>query len=127
MPTAQKQQRIPGAHLRVQRERLGFTRSQLATIWGINPCTLAAWEDGRDPTPYRLGERLDALVKDTEEHLDALARFHEPGDIVLTYRTDEDYHSHDPDAPYTASWHRALCARLLDQIPTATIEFHVPS
>lgn len=118
-----QQQRITGAHLRVQREHLGLARTQLAAIWNMNPGTLAAWEDGRDPTPYNLGERLDELLKTTDEHLKTLAHKHNPGDTILTYRTDADYHQHNPAGPYTASWHRSLCARLLTQIPDLTIQF----
>ncbi|WP_207553989.1 helix-turn-helix domain-containing protein, partial [Mycobacteroides abscessus] len=121
--TTDKQHRISGAHLRVQREYLGLTRSQLAEIWGMNPGTLALWEAGTDPTPYNLGERIDALLQTTNAHLDALARTHRAGDTCLTYRSDKDYRQHHPDGPYTASWHRALCGRLLAQIPGLTVEF----
>lgn len=116
--------RIPGAHLRVLREHLGLSRPQLAAIWSISAGVLADWEDGRDPTPYDLEDRLDTLLRTTNQHLKALARHYKRGDTVLTYRTDADYRHHHPDGPYTASWHRALCAQLLKTVPDLTIDFH---
>jgi hypothetical protein len=116
--------RIPGAHLRVQREHLGLSRPQLAAIWSISAGVIADWEDDRDRTPYDLQDRLDALLRTTNQHLNALTHHYKHGDTVLTYRTDADYRRHHPDGPYTASWHRALCARLLSTVPNLTVDFH---
>ncbi|OHV03526.1 helix-turn-helix domain-containing protein [Mycobacterium talmoniae] len=115
--------RITGAQLRVQRERLGFSRSQLATILGITPGVIADWEDGRDKAPLNLDAKIALINRRTDDYLDALITTCANGDKIITYRTDDIYRQHQPDGPYTASWHRALCARLLEVYPEITIEF----
>lgn len=62
-------------------------------------------------------EALDGLV---EQLLDV------PEPAVWTYRLDADYHAHHPEQDWPASWHRALCARLADEVPGLRIDFWRP-
>lgn len=114
---------MTGAQLRVQREHLGLSRIQLAAILGITAGIIADWESGREKTPYNLTNHLTTITRRTDDHLDALLATYTNGDKILTYRTDDTYRRHHPNGPYTASWHRALCARLLEALPDSTIEF----
>ncbi len=116
--------RLTGAQLRVQREFLGFSRSQLAEILGITAGVIADWEDGRDPTPYDLPDTMATILRFTDEYIDAMATGLNANDTVLTYRTDTAYRTDNPDAVYTASWHRRVCARLLQDRPGLRVDFH---
>lgn len=116
--------RMTGAQLRVQREFLGFSRAQLSEVLGITAGVIADWEDGRDPTPYHLPERIATIVTFTENYLQALVAEHSSAGVVMTYRTDAGYTKHHPNPVYTASWHRRVCGRLLERNPALTIDFY---
>lgn len=116
--------RMTGAELRVQRELLGFSRAQLAEILGITGGVIADWEDGRDPTPYHLPERVSEIAQFTDQYLRRLRSEFSGDGVVVTYRTDEAYQNHHPEPVYTASWHRRVCGRLLQDHPELTVEFH---
>lgn len=115
--------RITATHLRIRREHFGFSRAQLATILGCTPGVIADWEDGREPVPHRIGGEIEDIARRTDEYLVNLIAQYAAGDRTLdTYRTDEAYEQHHPGGPYTASWHRALCGRVLQIYPDVTIE-----
>lgn len=116
--------RMTGAQLRVQREFLGFSRAQLSEVLGITAGVIADWEDGRDPTPYHLPERIAAIVTFTENYLKELVAEHVGPGVVITYRTDAGYAKHHPNPVYTASWHRRVCGRLLERNAALVIEFY---
>lgn len=115
---------MTGAQLRVQREFLGFSRAQLSEVLGITAGVIADWEDGRDPTPYHLPERIAAIVTFTENYLEELVAEHVGPGVAITYRTDAGYTEHHPNPVYTASWHRRVCARLLERNAALVIEFY---
>ncbi|TEA09134.1 helix-turn-helix domain-containing protein [Mycobacteroides salmoniphilum] len=120
--------RITAAQLRVQREYFGLDRTQLATIFGCTGRVVADWEDGREPVPHRIIDELKDIAQRTDDTLVTLvAQYAGPETTVHTYRNDDDYRKDQPSGPYTASWHRAVCARLLSIYPDVTIEFTPPT
>ncbi len=54
--------RMTGAEFAARRHLLGLTLDELASILGVNPRTVRAWEAERDPIPPRVPDELDALI-----------------------------------------------------------------
>jgi len=46
-----------------------------------------------------------------------------PADGVVTYRTDEEYHAAHPESEFPASWHRAVIARVAQEVPGLSIAY----
>lgn len=46
-----------------------------------------------------------------------------PDSGVVTYRTDAEYHAAHPEISYPASWHRAVVARIAQEVPGLSIVF----
>jgi len=42
---------------------------------------------------------------------------------VVTYRSDEQYHAAYPEIPFPASWHRAVVARIAQEVPGLAIAY----
>lgn len=112
-------ERMTAAELKVVREFLGLSGDWLAGHLGVASRTVRRWEEGRYPIPD--GVRLE--VKDLERRtgefvagvVGELMDLPEPG--VVTYRTDESYHAAHPEIPFPASWHRAVVARVAQEVP----------
>jgi hypothetical protein len=45
----------------------------------------------------------------------------DPG--VLTYRSDAEYHAAHPEIPFPAAWHRAVTARVAQEVPGLAIAY----
>ena len=54
--------RMTGAEFAARRHLLGLTLDELASILGVNPRTVRAWEAERDPIPPRVPDELGALI-----------------------------------------------------------------
>lgn len=50
----------------------------------------------------------------------------QPDPAVLTYRSDADYRAHHPEQSWPASWHRAVVARVAQEVPGLAIEYWTP-
>lgn len=113
----QEQAQTTGAELRATREMLGLTGDHLAKMLGINPRTIRSWEQGRDPIPARFGPELAELKESTREAVTQMVAGIQGQDapILTTYRNDAEYQAANPDTPWTAAWHRQVCARAADQ------------
>lgn len=119
-------EQMSDAELRVLRESLGLTGDWLAAHLGVSPRTVRHWEQGKYTVPRGvaktlrgLEEETAALVKETAaELLEEYKTNPEPPQMVV-YRTDEDYLASDPEPVRTASWHRAMVARIAQQVPVA--------
>lgn len=119
-------ERMTPAEMRVIREHLGLTGEWLAARLGVQGRSWRRWEAGTAPIPdgVRIAlEQLEdatarAVAQGVAQLLDA------PGDpAVYTYRTDEEFHDAHPEAEYPASWHRALVARIAEQVPGLAITY----
>lgn len=114
------------AELRVVREFLGLTGEALAHLLGVQDRTVRRWEAGTVPIPDGVRiqvEQLEAVAGETvSQHIDTLMDLPDP--TVLTFRSDAEYHQHHPgEADYPASWHRAIVARIAQDVPALSIVY----
>lgn len=116
---------MSAAEFRCLRDWLGLTAQWLADHLEVSPRSVQRWDDGSSPVPAGVADELLRLSEVTYDVLDGLVEklldATDPG--VITYRSDADYHRHHPEVDWPASWHRALCARLADEVPGLRIEF----
>ena len=116
---------MSGAELRCLREWLGLTTRWLADHLGVAERSVHRWESGIREVPEGVAAEVLRLSEITYGVLngltDQLLDVPEPG--VYTYMSDADYRSHHPEQDWPASWHRALCARLADEVPGLRITY----
>lgn len=116
---------MSGAELRCLREWLGLTTRWLADHLGVAERSVHRWESGVRDVPQGVADevlRLSEITYDVLNGLvDHLIDMPDPG--VYTYTSDADYRHHHPEVDWPASWHRALCARLADEVPGLRITY----
>ena len=116
---------MSGAELRCLREWLGLTTRWLADHLDVAERSVHRWESGAYPVPAGVASEVLRLSEVTYDVLngivDRLLDLPDPG--VVTYRSDADYRAHHPEQDWPASWHRALCARLADEVPGLRIAY----
>ena len=113
------------AEFRCLREWLGLTTAWVADHLDVAERTVHRWEAGVSPVPAGVSSELLRLSEVTYDALNGLTGklMDLPEPSVLTYRTDADHHVHHPEQDWPASWHRALCARLADEVPGLRIGY----
>lgn len=118
-------ERMTSAELRVVREFLGLTGDWIAAHLGVNPRTARAWEQARYPIPDGVRLEIEDLERRTGEWVGRLIEqiADMPDPVVITYRTDAEYHTAHPDIEFPASWHRAVCARIAQEVPGLSIVY----
>lgn len=118
-------ERMNPAELRVVREYLGLTPEWLADHLNVSARTVRHWEAGKYAIPDGVRLEIEDLERRTGEFvsgvIDALMDLPEPG--VYTYRTDDEYHAANPAMPFPASWHRAVVARVAQEVPALRIAY----
>lgn len=124
-PAPTPHRRPTPAFLRATREYLGLTTAALAGYLGVRERTLRAWESGRDPIPYRVGDEVTQLQADTgaavQQLVDLLRAADDP--VVGVHDTDAQLHAARPDAAgLTARWWRTVAVRASMQVPGTRIE-----
>lgn len=116
---------MSAAEFRCLREWLGLTTRWLADKLDVAERTVHRWEADVSPIPAGVADALLALSEQTygilntaiDEMLDL------PDPAIATYRTDEEFAAAQPEAGWPASWHRALCARVADEVPGLRITY----
>jgi transcriptional regulator with XRE-family HTH domain len=118
-------ERMTSAELKVVREFLGLTGDWLAGHLGVSPRTVRHWEQGKYPIPDGVRLEIEDLERRTGEFVSGivgkLMDMPDPG--VLTYRDDAEYRADHPDVPFPAAWHRAVIARVAQDVPGLRIAF----
>lgn len=116
---------MSGAELRCLREYLGLTTRWLAQHLGVAERSVHRWEAGMQCVPEGVADEVQRLSALTYEARSELAdkMFDLPEFCVITYRSDGDYRAHEPESDWPASWHRALCARLADEVTGLRISY----
>ncbi len=118
-------ERMTDAEFKVVREFLGLTGDWLAAHLGVSPRSVRHWEHGKYPIPDGVRLAIEDLEAQTatviEQAVKALMDLPDPG--VLTYRTDEEYHVANPESQFPASWHRAVVARIAQEVPGLAIAY----
>lgn len=119
---------MTAAEFKVVREFLAVPTRWVAEELGVQERTVQRWDGGQAPIPEWARERLEALEAETADAVSAaigaLNDLRDPG--VLTYRSDRDYRAHHPEMRWPASWHRAVIARVAQEVPGLAIEFWQP-
>lgn len=105
--------RMTGAEFAARRHLLGLTLDELASILGVNPRTVRAWEAERDPIPPRVPDELDALIV---EHTALTQEMAAAGSVQIV-RAKRD----DQDRP--RGWHVAAAARATAANPGLRVEW----
>lgn len=118
-------ERMSPAELRVVREFLGLSSSDLARHLGVTDRTVRHWEAGKYPVPDGVRLAVEKLEADTARFVAGVVEklMDYPDPVVVTYRTDEEYHEAHPEIPLPASWHRAVIARVAQEVPALSIVY----
>lgn len=118
-------ERMNAAEFKVVREFLGLTGDWLAARLGVSGRTVRSWEQGKYDIPDGVRLEIEDLERRTGEFVsgivDKLMDLPDPG--VVTYRSDAEYKSAHPDAEFPASWHRAVTARVAQEVPGLRIAY----
>ncbi|MFE7759530.1 helix-turn-helix domain-containing protein [Streptomyces sp. NPDC057429] len=118
-------ERMTPAEFKVLREFLGVTGDWLAGYLEVSPRTVRHWEQGKYAIPDGVRLAVEDLEKRTAQFVagvvEQLMDLPEPG--VITYRDDEEYHAAHPGIEFPASWHRAVVARVAQEVPALSITF----
>lgn len=124
-PGMPEDERMTDAEFKVVREYLGLTGDWLAAHLGVSPRTVRHWEQGKYAIPDGVRLALEELEQHTAEAVgqavEQLMDLPDPG--VITYRSDEEYHAAHPEAQWPASWHRAVIARVAQEVPALSIAY----
>lgn len=124
-PDMPEDERMTPAEFRVVREFLGLTGDWLAAHLHVSPRTVRHWEAGTYPIPDGVRLAIEDLETQTGEFVggcvDKLMDLPDP--VVVTYRSDMEYRAASPEVPFPASWHRAVVARIAQEVPGLSITY----
>ncbi|MFF5265142.1 DUF1870 family protein [Actinomadura viridis] len=124
-PGMPEDEQMTDAELRVVREYLGLTPETLAAHLKVTPRTVRHWEAGKYPIPDGVRLEIEDLKARTAQYIgmvvDKLMDMPDP--TVATYRTDAEYKAADPASPFPAAWHRAVIARVAQEVPGLSIVY----
>lgn len=123
-PNMPEDERMTPAELKVVREFLGLSGAALGVRLDVSDRTIRHWEEGKYPIPdgVRLAvERLEAMTGElVSELIDKLMDAPDP--VLVTFRSDEECPTiHGITLP--ASWHRAVAARVAQEVPGLSITY----
>lgn len=112
------------AEFRMVREHLGLDLHQLAARLDVAVRSVQRWEQGDSPVPDGVRLQMEAWERDTAETVGlAIDRLRDARDpVVATYRDDVTYRRLDGGG-WTARWHRAMVARVCDEVPGVTVVY----
>ncbi len=124
-PGMPEDERMSDAEFKIAREFLGLSGDWLAEHLNVTPRTVRRWEQGKYPIPDGVRLEIEDLEQRTGEFIggciEQLTDLPDPA--ILTFRTDAEYHAAHPGIPFPASWHRAVCARIAQEVPALSIAF----
>lgn len=124
-PGMPEDERMTDAEFKVVREYLGLTGDWIAAHLGVSPRTVRHWEHGKYPIPDGVRLEMENLEASTGQFVSGIIQkimdLPDPG--VVTYRTDAEYHAAHPEIPFPASWHRAVVARVAQEVPGLAIAY----
>lgn len=117
--------RMTPAEFHVMREFLGLSGAWLARYLRVSERTVRHWEAGKHPIPDGVRVAVEDLDADTRLFVSrAIDRVTgQPEPLAVTYRSESDYRSAYPTITLPASWHRAVIARVKQEVPNLTIVY----
>lgn len=118
-------ERMTDAEFRVVREYLGLTGDWLAGHLDVSSRTIRHWEQGKYAIPDGVRLEMEDLERRTGEFVSGLIEklMDIPDPVVVTYRDDTQYHAAHPEIQFPASWHRAVVARIAQEVPALSIAY----
>ncbi|TXS50136.1 helix-turn-helix domain-containing protein [Streptomyces sp. t39] len=124
-PNMPEDERMTDAEFKVVREYLGLTGDWLAGHLGVSGRTVRHWEQGKYPIPDGVRLAMEDLEARTGEFVAGVAKqlMDVPAPGVITYRNDAEYHAAHPEIEFPASWHRAVVARIAQEVPALAIAY----
>ncbi|WP_343242309.1 MULTISPECIES: DUF1870 family protein [unclassified Streptomyces] len=124
-PGMPEDERMTAAEFKVVREYLGLTGDWLAGHLGVSPRTVRHWEQGKYAIPDGVRLQVEDVEQRTGEFVGGIitALMDLPDPTVVTYRDDAEYHAAHPEISFPASWHRAVIARVAQEVPALSIVF----
>jgi hypothetical protein len=124
-PGMPEDERMTPAEFKVVREFLGLTGDWLAQHLGVSSRTVRHWEYGKYAIPDGVRLEMEDLEARTGTYVGSLVEqlmdLPDPG--VITYRDDAEYGASHPDHEFPASWHRAVVARVAQEVPGLSIVY----
>ncbi|MFI2078537.1 helix-turn-helix domain-containing protein [Streptomyces triculaminicus] len=125
-PGMPEDERMTPAEFKVVREFLGLTGDWLAGHLGVSGRTVRSWEAGKHPIPDGVRLEIEDLEARTAGFISGcISQLKDlPDPRVITYRDDTEYHTTHPEMPFPASWHRAVIARIAQEVPGLAIAYH---
>ena len=124
-PGMPEDERMTPAEFKVVREYLGLTGDWLADHLGVSGRTVRHWAPGKYAIPDGVRLEIEDLEARTGQYvsgvIEKLVDIPDPG--IITYRDDDEYHAAHPEIPFPASWHRAVCARIAQEVPGLSIAY----
>lgn len=124
-PGMPEDERMTPAELRVVREYLGLSGEALAGLLGVSARTIRHWEGGVYPIPDGVRIEVEAIEAETAEAVSAvIGRLNSAAEVrLVTYRSDAEYRQAHPEVRFPASWHRAVVARVAQEVPGVSISY----
>lgn len=124
-PGMPEDERMTDAEFRVVREFLGLTGDWLAGHLGVSARTVRHWEQGKFAVPDGVRLAIEDLERRTGEFIGAVVEqvMDVADPVVLVYRSDGEYHQAHPEIAFPASWHRAVVARVAQEVPGLSITY----
>ncbi|MER6610782.1 DUF1870 family protein [Streptomyces sp. NPDC000927] len=118
-------ERMTDAEFRVVREYLGLTGDWLASHLRVSPRTVRHWEQGKYAVPDGVRLAMEDLEARTGQFVGGIVEqlMDMPDPVLITYRTDAEYHAAHPEIPFPAAWHRACVARIAQEVPALAIAY----
>lgn len=121
-------ERMTSAEFVVVLQFLGIPHEWLARRLNVQDRTIRRWAAGSHPIPDFVRLAIEDLEAETAAFVgagvEALYQERDPG--LITYRSDADYRAHHPEVDWPASWHRAVAARIAQEVHGLPIEWWKP-
>jgi hypothetical protein len=121
-------ERMTPAELRVIREFLGLSGEWLAERLHVQGRTWRRWEAGQSliPDGVRIAiEEIEEIAADMVEQT-VTQLMDVPDPTVITYRSDAEYRAAHPELDWPASFHRAILARVAQEVTALSITYGPP-
>ncbi|MGI5273146.1 helix-turn-helix domain-containing protein [Nonomuraea sp. CA-218870] len=121
-PGMPEDERMTDAELKVVREFLGVTGDWLADHLGVSPRTVRHWEQGKYPIPDGVRLTIENLEATAAQQVSAAIELlnDAPDAAMAIPRTEADC---PPECPWPPSWHRAVAARIAQEVPGLSIVY----
>jgi transcriptional regulator with XRE-family HTH domain len=91
-----------GADVRQLRQRLGWSRAELARRLGVELSAVTTWEDANQPPTEDYSDHLNFMLRHVESHCDSMAR--KPlAEALMAYLNLSQIHSEQVEVAITTN------------------------